>query len=1133
MDTAARYEIVNEIAVGDFATVYRARDRELGREVAVKQIHPQFLHDERQLARYWQEAQLLATLPHPHIVTIYDIVRSRGWLILELMQGNLKQYTEGVPIDLDFLRLGLIGCLSALDFLHRNGVIHGDVKPSNMLYDVQRRVKLGDFGLARRASSEEGSLLKGTTKYMAPELVSDQFGPVGPASDLYSLGFSAYALMCGAQFESLFPGLESFGRDRQIAWMMWHAAADRQLPEIHRVLEGVPPDLAHVVQRLVQKDQSRRYHSAAEVLADLHADPRLVAAPPVQDDAAALAAREAEARRRRRLRMAAVFAVGLSLVVSLALLLPPRRPAGPPPKPEPISGVVADVFPGEWKLAVLEASGGKAREIELKRFDKILINGKPALLRDLKPQDRVRIEEVRDESGRAVLEIYAFRPEEHRGRIKSLEVDEGKFTLALDGAGQEGTGERAGLIIEVPPGLKITLNGAEQIDGRPVTLADLQVDDRVTVRHVEEETGHRALELSAQRLVTTQGVIRQVDTQKSQLTFTRGSAAELQVTTLPYAPDCEVVINDLRILGDRLLTAADLQPGDKVTITHDVYAVRINAYRVLGEAGTLRRIDYQTGVLEVLPDGAARSRTYRAGPETQISLGGDQVGLEDLRPGDIADIRHDTPGAATPLALSLAARRPEDRDRFAILISAEKYDDVTLRPVPTAAEDVQLLANVLKARYRVPEEQVLELLDAPRVRLQQKIPDFLRQLKPESMLVVYVGGHAYRDDDGTVYLAPTTFEYSRMSTTGLPLSWLVEQLESCPAGRKLLLLDCCHTGPGPDSAAQPSTAEMLASLAASPGRSPLKTLTAIVSARAGQRGLVLPGQQAGQPAHSLFAWCLAQGFSGKADTDRDTQIDPTEMYGFLQSAMAAAAASVEGEQTPGLVLPDQRPPRLSPEAKQAIRRLAAFLQQDQPELEAAAAVYAEATALAGNEPEPRLIYGLLLAKARMRDEALQQFEELKLANPDLLLARMAIVYLRFDKRSYSPAVEELRDLVAAIPVPKGPAESYAAEDRALFDWAGRLREFAALVPEDAWRPAESLLGEVDAAMRQHTSEAVQLYSEGRSRTRAVVADFDRQLSEAATPAVAARLRVERRQLARYAELSFDQMLNRILAGMEQ
>ena len=89
-------------------------------------------------------------------------------------------------------------------------------------------MKLGDFGLARRASNEDGSLLKGTTKYMAPEVMANsQFGPVGPACDLDS-SVSGRRIDVRAQFETLFPGLGSFGRDKQIAWMMWHAAADRR-----------------------------------------------------------------------------------------------------------------------------------------------------------------------------------------------------------------------------------------------------------------------------------------------------------------------------------------------------------------------------------------------------------------------------------------------------------------------------------------------------------------------------------------------------------------------------------------------------------------------------------------------------------------------------------------------------------------------------------------------------------------------------------------------------------------------------------------------------------------------------------------------------------------------------------------
>lgn len=228
----ARFEIVELIGRGDFAAVYRARDRELGRDVAIKQIHEQYLHDPAQLERYWAEAQLLASLDHPYICTIHDIVRARGWLVMELMQGSLKQQLNGEPIDLEQLRVALVCVLHALDALRKSGVIHGDVKPDNLLLDRAHRVKLGDFGIARRLSGDDGSLLKGTTRYMAPEVVSDQFGPVGSHSDLYSLGFTAYELMCGAHFELLFPGLDMFGRDRQMAWIMWHAAPDRRLPEV-------------------------------------------------------------------------------------------------------------------------------------------------------------------------------------------------------------------------------------------------------------------------------------------------------------------------------------------------------------------------------------------------------------------------------------------------------------------------------------------------------------------------------------------------------------------------------------------------------------------------------------------------------------------------------------------------------------------------------------------------------------------------------------------------------------------------------------------------------------------------------------------------------------------------------------
>src|SRR5438034_5281424 len=321
MQQHPRYEVLSLIGNGDFAAVYRARDRELGRDVAIKQIHGQYMNDPRRLERFWREAQLLATLSHPHIMTIYDIVRPRGWLVLELMQGTLLDASRGQPIDLEQLRAALVGSLQALSMLHANNVIHGDIKPSNLLLDRLGRVKLGDFGLARRVASDQGSYLKGATRYMAPELVAPQFGPVGPSSDLYSLGFTAYELLCGPQqFENLFPGLDAFGRDRQIAWMMWHAAPDRRLPPVASVLDGVPADLARVIDRMTIKDQSQRYRSADEALADLSQQTTVGSPPAAEDEDAAH-----QRRQKFQRRMIAGLALCASVLVSVLLLLPERK----------------------------------------------------------------------------------------------------------------------------------------------------------------------------------------------------------------------------------------------------------------------------------------------------------------------------------------------------------------------------------------------------------------------------------------------------------------------------------------------------------------------------------------------------------------------------------------------------------------------------------------------------------------------------------------------------------------------------------------------------------------------------------------------------------------------------------------
>jgi len=1131
MGSAPRYEILDTIATGDFATVYRARDRELGREVAIKQIHQQFLHDERQLARYWQEAQLLASLQHPNILTIYDIVRPRGWLILELMHGNLQQMARGEPLDLDFLRVALGGCLSALQFLHTNGVIHGDVKPSNMLLDSQRRVKLGDFGLARRASNEEGSLLKGTTKYMAPELVSNQFGPVGPASDLYSLGFSAYELMCGAQFESLFPGLATFGRDKQIAWMMWHAAPDRHLPEIGRVLEGVPEDLAKVVERLVVKDQSRRYQSARDVLRDLRVDP-LLAPPAEEEDAAAMAAREAAAKKKRRTRLAAIGALAISAMLCLAMLLPPREQPQPEGPPEPVRGVVTRVYyPNEPRIAIVSRELG-AKDVEFNRYAVFFLNDESCLPDDLRADDQVTIKDIHDEARHKTKEIRAYRPVVNSGRIKRVKADEGTFTLVIEDAKNQGKE----LVIVVPRNLKIVFNEDRVPAPKPIALGDLTKGDHVLVYHMgdEEEPGRRsairrATALSVQRVVSVEGIIRlQADKKTKEMTIGLGAKGDPNTLALPFlrfAPDCEITINGQRVLSEKLIRPSDLRDGDKATLEHDTVVRRVDAYQVIHEAGVVRKVQFEAHTLDVtLPKG---DKTYIIGERCRITLGGEEVALGDLRDGDKVEITHDAPGVRTPEAMTVSAARQADAARWAILVANKDYADNTLSPLRYPVEDAKLLREALVNRYQVPAEQAELLADEPRVRLEQALQERLGKPAADSSVIVYVAGHAYKDDEGKVYLAPKDFDLKRIAATGLPLQWLVEELENCPAKEKLLLLDCCQSGEGADLAQEPSTAEMIQSLTPKPGYAKLRTVTALVSCKAGQRGLVWSDKQ-----HGLFAWLLAESYSGRADKNRDNRLETTELFSYLNDEMAKAAADLKGTQTPQLFLPNDRPPRLSEEAKQAILALAALQLQGTVKVDAIREKYEEAKGLSGKEPEPKLLYGLLLLKRKERDAAIKVLGEVSTERPKLLLPLQGIAWLQFDKRSYEAGIRDLQKLMAAIPKPQNPADGYTIEVQRLFFWAGQLREFSATVVEKGQPKAETL-ADLDQAVAAHGADAQRIYQQGRGRTQAKITEYDKKIADSGGGTAAEMLAIQRRQMNNYVTFPLDDAFKQILSGLDQ
>ncbi len=203
-----RYQILEKLGEGGMATVYKARDTRLERDVALKLIRrsafpPEMLNNI--LARFEREAKSLARLSHPNIVTVYDYGEHDGapYLVLEYCPGgDLRQRLHGKPMEWREAIQLVLPVARALRAAHQAGVIHRDVKPSNIMFTGEGEPKLSDFGIAKILEANEAATLTGTgvgvgtPGYMAPEQWT---GETSPQSDQYGLGIVLYELLTGQQ----------------------------------------------------------------------------------------------------------------------------------------------------------------------------------------------------------------------------------------------------------------------------------------------------------------------------------------------------------------------------------------------------------------------------------------------------------------------------------------------------------------------------------------------------------------------------------------------------------------------------------------------------------------------------------------------------------------------------------------------------------------------------------------------------------------------------------------------------------------------------------------------------------------------------------------------------------------------
>ena len=258
----SHYTIISKIGAGGMGEVYLANDTKLDRKVALKFLSSRLCQNEECRRRFKREAQAAAKLKHPNIITIYEVgeYQSQPYFAMELIEGqSLRDLIKQKELNLDEIINFAIQVCEGLDKAHQAGIVHRDIKPTNIMIDADGRPKLLDFGLAAVQGSEtitrSGSTM-GTVGYMSPEQVRGE--KVDACSDMFSLGVVLYEMITAKS---------PFKRDNDTATSQ---AILYETPQpLARYRVNVPDSLQSVIEKVLDKNLETRYQSAAGLLADL------------------------------------------------------------------------------------------------------------------------------------------------------------------------------------------------------------------------------------------------------------------------------------------------------------------------------------------------------------------------------------------------------------------------------------------------------------------------------------------------------------------------------------------------------------------------------------------------------------------------------------------------------------------------------------------------------------------------------------------------------------------------------------------------------------------------------------------------------------------------------------------------
>jgi serine/threonine protein kinase len=261
------YVVIKELGVGGMGVVYHCRDAFLQRDVAIKMLLPDLMKDANSVKVFTQEAQLAAHLEHPNIVTVYDIgeeernKQKHHFVAMEYLPGGtLARKTQGGPLPIEHSLNWMKQLANGLNFAHRRGVVHQDIKADNILITTEGDLKIGDFGLARLMANKvyinPTTKGMGTPAYMSPELCRGE--QQDHRSDIYSLGVLFFEMATGQL---------PYRANGMIEMAMKHTTAP--IPSVRRLNPRVPDQLDRLIRKMMEKSPDDRYQSLAEVLSKL------------------------------------------------------------------------------------------------------------------------------------------------------------------------------------------------------------------------------------------------------------------------------------------------------------------------------------------------------------------------------------------------------------------------------------------------------------------------------------------------------------------------------------------------------------------------------------------------------------------------------------------------------------------------------------------------------------------------------------------------------------------------------------------------------------------------------------------------------------------------------------------------